>query len=61
MAYTITAVYISGTTAFVMFVVGSITLLVTRNKPDKKKWGWVLLALSVCALISAVVNLIGIY
>lgn len=61
MAFTITAVYISGIAAFVLLVAGVITLLVTRNRPDKKKWGWVLLVLSVCALVSTVVNLIGIY
>lgn len=60
MAFTINAVYIGGIAAFVLFAAGIITLLVTRNRPDKKKWGWVLLALSVCALVSTVVNLTGI-
>lgn len=61
MAFTITSVYISGSAAFVLFVAGIITMLVTRNRPNKTKWGWVLLALSVCALVSTVVNLVGIY
>lgn len=61
MAFTITAVYIGGIAAFVLLMAGIITLLVTRNQPDKKKWGWILLALSVCALVSTVVNLSGIY
>lgn len=59
MAFTIASVYIGGIAAFMLFVAGIITLLITRNKPDKKKWGWILLALSICALISTVVNLIG--
>lgn len=61
MAFTLAAVYISGITAFVLLAVGIITLFATRNSPDKKKWGWVLLALSVCALVSTGVNLIGIH
>lgn len=59
MAFTSTAVSIGGIAAIVLFAAGVVTLLVTRNSPDRKKWGWLLLALGACALVSAIVNLIG--
>lgn len=56
MAFTSAAVYIGVIAALVLFAVGIITLFVTRKHPEKRKWGWILLALGLCAVISAFVN-----
>lgn len=56
MAFTRTAVYIGCITASALFIAGIITLFVTRKSPKKRIWGWILLSLAVCALISAAVN-----
>lgn len=56
MAFTSAAVYIGVIAALVLFVAGIITLLITRKHPKTRKWGWILLALGLCAVISAFVN-----
>lgn len=56
MAFTSAAVYIGVIAALVLFVAGIITLLITRKYPKKRKWSWILLALGLCAVISAFVN-----
>lgn len=61
MAFTSTAVYIGLIAALVLFILGGIVLLATRKNPQKRKWGWVVLALGICALISAVVNANGVF
>lgn len=61
MAFTSTAVYIGVIVAFVLFVAGIITLLITRKHPEKRKWGWILLVLGFCAVISALVNSNGVF
>lgn len=61
MAFTRTAVYIGGIAAFVLLAAGIIVLIVTRNSPEKKKWGWSLIFLCVCALVSAAVNSRGVF
>lgn len=59
MAFTPNAVIIGIIVAALLFIVGIVVLLIMRNKPLKKKWGWLLLALSICAVISALVNANG--
>ncbi len=59
MAFTETAVYIGAAAALVFLVAGGLTLFTTRKNP--KKWGWILICLSVCATISAVINANGVF
>ena len=61
MAFTETAVYIGAVAALVLLVAGIITLLATRKSPGNKKWGWILLGLSTCALVSAITNASGVF
>lgn len=55
------AVYIGTVAAFMLFLLGIIILFVSRRTPEKRKWGWVVLALSICAMISAIVNANGVF
>jgi len=60
MAFTSTAVIIGIIVAAILFITGIVILLVMRNKPQKRKWGWLIIALGICAMISAFVNANGI-
>ena len=60
MAFTLAAVVVGGTVAAILLITGLVFLFVTRNNPPKRKWGWLIIALAICALISAVVNAYGI-
>lgn len=61
MAFTSTAVFIGIIVAVILLIVGIIVLLVMRNKPQKRKWGWLIIVLGICAIISALVNANGVF
>jgi len=61
MAFTTTAVFIGIVIAIILFITGIIVLLAMRKKPQKRKWGWLIIILGICALISAFVNANGVF
>lgn len=43
--------------AIIILCVGIIGILVSKHKGKKNKWAWWAIIFSICALISAVINL----
>lgn len=61
MAFTSTAVFIGIIVAIILLITGISVLIAMRKNLQKRKWGWLIIVLGICAIISALVNANGVF